>query len=188
MEIFLVRHTRVALSKEYCYGISDVELAESWEQDIAAVKAKLADHKFHKAFTSPLKRCKMLSAELVDAAQEDNSLLEMSLGDWELQKWADLDQEILEKWMDDFVNIVPPNSECFLEYSMKPVFFYDQLVSTMEQDEQVLLVSHSGAIRSIICHVLNLPLANAFHFELDFGSVSKIEVNDGWSRLKFLNY
>ena len=33
MEIYLVRHTKVALTSEYCYGISDVELAESQKKD-----------------------------------------------------------------------------------------------------------------------------------------------------------
>lgn len=188
MKIYLVRHTQVAISKEYCYGNSDVDLAESQSEDIQVVKDKLKGIKFNKSYTSPLKRCKSLSDKLASNVIEDSALEEMSLGDWELQKWADLDQKVIHEWMNDFVNISPPNSESYLEYSMKPVFFFDELAKSLNENDNILLTSHSGAIRAIICHVLNLSLAHAFNFEIDFGSVSTIEVIDGWYKLKQLNY
>ena len=101
---------------------------------------------------------------------------------------ADLDQEEVNAWMNDFVNINPPRSENYLDFSMKPVFFFDELVKNLNADDNVLITSHSGPIRAIICHVLNLSLAQAFNFEIDFGSVSKIEVHDGWYKIKYLNY
>lgn len=188
MEIYLVRHTKVALSSEYCYGISDIELAESQEKDLEVVREKLKGIKFNKSYTSPLNRCKLLSKVLYDNAIAEPALLEMSLGDWELQKWADLDQEMVTAWMNDFVNISPPNSESYLDFSMKPVFFFDELAKMLNEKDKVLLTSHSGPIRAIICHVLGLSLSHAFNFEIDFGGVSKIEVIDGWYKLKFLNY
>ncbi len=187
MEIYLVRHTKVALNSEYCYGVSDVELAESQQEDMDKVKQKLINVSFDKSFTSPLKRCQLLSKVLVEKATNETALIEMSLGDWELQKWADLDQDIVNEWMNDFVNINPPNSESYLEYSMTPVLYFDELVKKLKKDDKVLLVTHSGAIRAIICHVLGLTLAHAFNFEVDFGSVSKIEIIDNWYKLKHLN-
>ena len=188
MYFYLVRHTKVAISRDYCYGISDVALADSHVSDINHVKNKLKDIHFTKSYTSPLSRCKSLSGELTDNAIEEEALLAMSLGDWELQKWKDLDQEYIENCMKDFVNVSPPNTENYLEYSMKPVFFFDSLVREHQQDDKILLTSHSGAIRAIICHVLNLSLAHAFNFEVDYGSISKIEVVDGWYKLKYLNH
>ena len=188
VEIFLVRHTKVALSKDYCYGASDVELADTYPQDINKVKNKLKGIDFQKSYSSPLQRCRKLADVLVNSVLVENDLMEMSLGDWELQKWADLDQNQVNDWMNDFVNINPPNSENYMEFSMKPVFFFDSLIRKLKSNDRVLIVSHSGPVRAIICHVLNLPLTHAFNFEVDFGSVSKIEVIDGWCKLKYLNY
>ena len=188
MEIYLVRHTKVAVSREICYGITDVDLAESYESDIKNVKEKLKGVSFDLAYTSPLSRCRKLADSLVSDVHEEKGLLEMSLGDWEMHKWADLDQQVLEEWMGDFVNISPPGSESFMEYSMKPVYFFEEVAKREKELDKVLLVSHSGAIRSIICHVLNLSLAHAFNFEVDYGSVSMIEITDNWYKLKFLNY
>ena len=187
VEIYLVRHTKVALTKEYCYGISDVRLASSYAKDISLVKNKLEGIEFQHAYTSPLTRCLMLSNELTTNAKVEDNLIEMSLGDWELKKWADLDQSKVNEWMSDFVNISPPNSENYVEFSMKPVYFFDQMTKSLNNNDKVLITSHSGPIRAIICHVLNLSLAHAFNFDIDYGSISKVEVQDGWYKLKYLN-
>ncbi len=188
MEIYLVRHTKVAISRDICYGISDVELAESGNEDIQKVVTKLQGESFQKSFTSPLKRCKKLSNHLSKGAIVDNALVEMDFGDWELQRWDAIDKNVLDTWMNDFVNETPPNGECYMDFTMKSVFFFDELVKGLKSDDKVLLTTHSGVIRSIICHVLNLSLTHSFNFEIDYGSVSKIEVIDGWYKVKYLNH
>jgi len=188
MEVYLVRHTEVAVGKEYCYGISDVDLAQGFESQLRDVKNKLASTNFSTAYTSPLKRCKLLADVLVKSAVEEQALLEMSLGEWELHKWSEIDQAILDEWMKDFVNMAPPGADNFLDFSMKSVMFFDEMAKKIQSDSKVLLVTHSGVIRSIVCHVLNLPLSNAFHFEIDYGSVTRIDVMDGSYRLKYLNH
>ena len=188
MEIYLVRHTKVAISRDYCYGISDVELAESKLEDIQNVKEKLRNINFQRSFTSPLKRCKLLAEALSEEAILKDELLEMDFGDWELKKWDSLDQKQVDIWMNDFVNERASNGESYMEFSMKSVFFFDGLVKELEENDKVLLTTHSGVIRAIICHVLNLSLAHSFNFEIDYGSVSKIEVINGWYKVKYLNY
>lgn len=125
MEIFLVCYIKVVLSREYCYGILDVELVDSWENDVVVVREKLDGWEFYKIFVSFLKRCKVLVSYFLNDVIEDKELLEMSLGDWEFQKWVDFDQDELEKWMNDFVNFVLFGSESFFDYFLKFVFFYD---------------------------------------------------------------
>ncbi len=187
MDIYLIRHTRVALSRDFCYGISDIDLADSHKEDINLVRAKLDGIQVQKSYTSPLRRCKALAGQLSNGYIEEKALVEMNFGDWELQKWEDLDQQELDKWMNDFVNISPPSGECYLDFSTKGVFFFDRLVSESNDHETILLTTHSGVIRAIICHILNLSLAHSFNFEIDYGSVTKIEVIDKWYKIKYLN-
>ena len=42
MDIYLIRHTRVATAAGICYGRSDVPVAVTYAEDEAAVRAKLA--------------------------------------------------------------------------------------------------------------------------------------------------
>ena len=188
MEIYLVRHTKVALSRDYCYGISDVDLADSQQDDIHKVAEKLSNIRFQKAFTSPLKRCKLLADSLSAHSEEKEELLEMDFGSWELKKWDELDRQEVDIWMNDFVNERPSNGECYMDFSMKSVFFFDRLVREYHDSDKILLTTHSGVIRAIICHVLNLSLAHSFNFEVDYGSVSKIEVVNEWYKLSYLNH
>ena len=188
MEIYLVRHTEVAIGKEFCYGISDVDLADGFEMHLNDVRKKIQALSFAAAYTSPLTRCKLLANVLSDNAVEEETLVEMSLGEWELQEWASIDQEMLDEWMNDFVHIAPPGAESFLDFSMKSVMFFDEMVKGYEQDDKILIISHSGVIRSLVCHVLNLPLSNAFNFEIDYGSVTRIDVTEGWYKVKYLNH
>lgn len=187
MEIYLVRHTQVGISPDYCYGISDVELGNNHLLDIAAVKDKLKSIAFSGAYTSQLKRCKILAESIIENPIQEHALMEMDLGEWELKKWSDIDQQLLENWMADFVNIAPPGAVNFCDFSMKSVFFFDALVTKAMPEDKILLVTHSGVIRSLVCHVLNLSLAHAFNFEIDFGSVTKIEIVENWYKIKYLN-
>lgn len=187
MEIYLVRHTKVAVSRDYCYGISDVELADSQQEDMQVVKEKLKDIHFQKSYTSPLHRCKLLANQLSAGAISAEALLEMDFGDWELKKWDLLNRKEVDIWMNDFVNERPPNGESYRDFSMKGVFFFDNLTKELGDEDKVLIVTHSGVIRAIVCHVLNLSLAHTFNFEIDYGSVSKLEVIDGWYKVKYLN-
>lgn len=188
MEIYLVRHTKVAISRDYCYGISDVALAESRMEDIKKVKEKLKDIHFQGSFTSPLERCRLLAKELSKEPISKNDLVEMDFGDWELKQWEQLDKEVLDRWMNDFVNERPPMGESYMDFSMKSVFFFDKLTKEFHDGDKILLTTHSGVIRAVICHVLNLSLAHSFNFEVDFGSVSKIEIIDGWYKVRYLNH
>lgn len=188
MEIYLVRHTKVGIGAEYCYGISDVELDENFERDFVAVREKLDKISFTRSFTSKLKRCQLLAEFIAQDVHTDDALLEMNLGDWELMKWSEIDQTLLEEWMDDFVHVAPPNAGNFMDFSMNSVMFFDELTRKSKPNDIILLVTHSGVIRSLVCHVLNMALANAFNFEVDYGSVTKIEMTDGWYKLKYLNH
>ncbi|MCK5276919.1 MAG: histidine phosphatase family protein, partial [Cyclobacteriaceae bacterium] len=102
--------------------------------------------------------------------------------------WDLLNRKEVDDWMNDFVNQCPPDGESYMDFSMKSVFFFDRLVKELKDNDSVLLTTHSGVIRAIICHVLNLSLAHSFNFEIDNGSVSKIEVIDKWYKVKYLNY
>lgn len=187
MEIYLLRHTRVALGREYCYGISDIDLADTKEEDIRQAAGKLRDIRFDRIYSSPLKRCRAMAEALKQPVEVVDDLVEMGFGDWELKKWSEIDKAVLDRWMSDFVNIAPPNGEAYLDFSMKSVLFFDKLVAGAHAGEKILLITHSGPIRAIICHILNLSLAHSFNFEVDYGSLSKAEVVDQWYKVKYLN-
>ena len=176
MEVYLIRHTQVAVGKDVCYGQTDVALAETFSQELGVLKNKLPET-INNYFSSPLSRCKTLAEGLTNKEIEfSDALLEMNFGDWENKRWNDLNQDELTTWMEDFVNQKVPNGENLLDLAKRVEIFLDDL--RCQSFENAVIVTHSGVIRCIWSLVLEIPLANIFKFPVDFGQVIVLHLNE----------
>ena len=132
MEIYLVRHTETVCEKGICYGQSDVDIAAPFEMIFENIVSQLPSEAL--IFTSPLKRCVTL-AKYIQAKtkaisyQEDERLMEMNFGDWELKNWNKIPPEQLNPWMEDFVNIKVQNGESFAVLHERVGDFITALIS-----------------------------------------------------------
>lgn len=171
MEIYLVRHTETVCEKGICYGQSDVGLQENYEQQFEEIKAQLPANAAY--YSSPLKRCTLLADYLSGSDYTtDARLMEMHFGDWELKSWDAIAPEEINPWMRDFVNIGVPNGESFEDlYQRVTDFMQTQL---QDHSQPVVIVTHAGVIRSMLCKITNLPLKEAFTNKVDFGQVIKL--------------
>ncbi|WET01425.1 alpha-ribazole phosphatase [Flavobacterium sp. YJ01] len=177
MEIYLVRHTETICKKGICYGQSDVNIAEPFDEIFNRIVSELPEEAA--IFSSPLKRCAILAKHIqqnikVISYQEDNRLKEMNFGDWELKTWNEIPPEELNPWMEDFVNIRALNGESFTELHERVGDFL--LAKIQKTNHPIIIVSHAGVIRSILCHQTSLPLKDAFNNKVDFGEVIRIEL------------
>ena len=176
MEIYLVRHTETICEKGICYGQSDVALAEPFDLVFENIISQLPNEAV--IFTSPLQRCVILAKHIQSkiktiSYQEDERLKEMNFGDWEMKNWNDILPEQLNPWMEDFVNIPASNGESFIELHTRVGMFLSDKISK-KINKPIIIVSHAGVIRSILCHQTSLPLKDAFQNKVDFGEVIKI--------------
>ena len=186
MEIYLIRHTTPDIAKGTYYGQTDVQLPRSFEFDFDALKKKVP-RRYDAVFSSPLTRCRTFARELdANFFKSDKRLLEMAFGDWEMQMWNEIEKTEFDKWMDDFVNLAPPNGESFQQLYNRVIEFYDEEIAESEF-ESIAIVTHGGVIRSFVNHILDIPLNKAFSYELDFGSVTLIDKSGGWPKVKYLN-
>lgn len=177
MEIYLVRHTETVCEKGICYGQSDVGLRVPYDAIFASILEQLPEQGI--LYTSPLQRCSILAQHIQKAKEipivaEEPRLKEMHFGDWELQAWNAIPRTVLDPWMNDFVNVVVPNGESFMDLDQR---VWDFLSLELENKHQkpLILVTHSGVIRSVLCRINNTPLQEAFATPLDYGVVVKVE-------------
>ena len=126
-------------------------------------------------YTSPLQRCKKLTQHLTSNYIEDNQLMELNFGDWENKSWNELDKDLVNIWMNDFVNIKTPNGENYLDLHQRTITFLETLLTT--NYNSVCIITHAGNIRSFISWILDLPLENSFRIELAYGAMVSIKVN-----------
>ena len=187
MIIHLIRHTAVA-APGICYGRHDVPLADTFAAEAAQLRARLppAPAGGYRAFSSPAARCRALAAEFAGRIALDERLREMHFGTWENRLWADLPPAETGPWMEDYVNLAPPAGETFGALQQRAAAFLAELVAGAEAAGAgpVLVFTHGGTIRALLCHCLEMPLRNAFQLRIDYASVTRIEPQHGkWSVL-----
>jgi alpha-ribazole phosphatase len=195
MDIYLIRHTRVATAAGICYGRSNVPVAATYADDEAAVRAKLAPVLAAgpvAVFSSPLTRCRCLAEALTATPTPgpvtfDDRLMEYDFGRWELQAWDALPAHELDPWMADFVRTSAPGGETFQALQTRTVDFLAELLAQPEPPATALVFSHSAVIRSLLCHCLDLDLRNAFRLDVDYGSVTKVRHRHGQFNVAYTN-
>ncbi len=171
MEIKLIRHTTPDVPKGTCYGQSDISLKNTFEAEAELVLQHLTTFSDYVLYTSPLKRCVFLAEKISPYYQRSKALLEMNFGDWELQAWDAIPREESALWMADFVNVAVPNGESYIELHKRVSSFMEMLIS---KNENAIIVTHSGVIRSILSYISTMELKDSFAFELPYGSVISI--------------
>ena len=212
MDIYLIRHTEVAVGRSMAYGQSDVALADNYDEQFERLRAHLPDDP-SAIFSSPLSRCRRLADDLaltlaggsqievapgqtavVDVhrpvGQFDARLKEFHFGDWEMIPWADIGRDALDPWMADFVNVSTPNGENFQAvFDRVSAFWREHIMPLADQPygQPVFIVSHGGVIRALLCLFLDLSLQNAYRINLDYGAVTKLTLTGSSYTIQYIN-
>jgi len=175
MEVHLIRHTTVKISKKTCYGRLEVPVSDNFENEKNNIKTKLSND-YDIIYSSPSKRCILLARALnLTNVSKDNRLFEIDFGDWEGILWDDINKSELDLWMDKFVTNPPPNGESFNQMFTRVSNFIDMLRN--KKVDKVLIITHAGVIRCFFAHLLKFPLENAFKIPIGFNEhfIFKIE-------------
>ena len=179
MEVYLIRHTAVQ-AVGLCYGHHDVLLADTFTTEAMHVQARLAalaspPPNGYRAFSSPASRCLALAETLATTITLEERLREMHFGTWENRLWNDLPPAETTPWMADYVTLAPPQGETFGAVQQRAAAFLTELVAADLGSEPVLVVTHGGTIRALVCHCLQIPLQNAFQLSIDYGSITRLK-------------
>ena len=170
MHVILVRHTRPAVPAGVCYGITDLELAPTFDDEAAAIVAALP--LVERLVSSPLQRCRRL-AERIGAVRGlvpvyDERLREFDFGTWEGMPWNSIPRTELDAWTADFFHARPHGGES--------VHMLRERVGTAISDYR-----RSGVSHAVITHagVIKAALARSGHFDgwraaIEFGGAIRI--------------
>ncbi|MCF0052559.1 alpha-ribazole phosphatase [Dyadobacter sp. LJ53] len=172
MEIYLIRHTTPLITAGHIYGWSDIPLAETFLTEVNDVRKQL-HVSFDRVYSSPSTRCLKLATKISEKVFIDERLRELHFGDWEGERWDTVDQNALQIWMDDFVNVCIPGGESMLQMEERLRSFWNEL---MENDvHNVALVTHAGAIRILLALHQRMDLNRIFDIQVCYGQVFHIK-------------
>ncbi len=186
MEIYLIRHTKTVAQTGLCYGRTDLEVGDNFLAEAKKIKTKLPEFENSCViYSSPLQRCQKLAAYFCNANLIDERLQELDFGDWENCLFDDLPSEDVANWTENFVACAPPNGESFSNLIQRVDAFWQMLLS--QNTQTVFIVTHAGVIRALLAIILQLPLKNAFQFQVDYGSVHQLRYVDGYTYVVGVN-
>jgi alpha-ribazole phosphatase len=178
MSIYLIRHTTPLVDKGTCYGQTDLDVTEQFAEEAGVISTHVPDD-IEVVYSSPLLRCRKLAEHLFPghAIQLEPDLKELHCGEWEMLRWDDIPKDVIDPWMNDFVNVIIPGGESFVVLFDRVSRCFERIAAT---GKKVAIVAHGGVIRSILAHITQTPLKDSFAaFSLHYGCVVKLDAVEG---------
>jgi alpha-ribazole phosphatase len=174
MEVYLIRHTTPVFEPGLIYGRTALLLHADFESELKAVQSQLSGD-FDAIYSSPASRCTQLAQAISPAFLTDDRLQELDFGEWEGKTWDTVDQQRLQAWMDDYVNVCTPGGESMMQMYARVKAFWEELGKSAY--DQVAIVTHAGVIRLILSIVDQIPLTSVFDIKIAYGEVVCVRMN-----------
>jgi len=176
MEVLLIRHTSVNVAPGTCYGQSDVPLAATFINEAEEAKQNLLLHgAIDKAYTSPLTRARHLAVYCGYAdAEADNRLMEMNMGDWEMQRYDDISDPYIKEWYKDYLHLPTPHGESFMQQQTRVNSFLDDLSAMPFR--RVAIFAHGGVLACAAVYGGLATLDTVWLHPTPYGGIIKITV------------
>ncbi|GAB1622559.1 alpha-ribazole phosphatase [Agarivorans albus] len=190
--VLLVRHSQPDIASNRCYGQLDMPAKpEQLQQATVRLQKLLAEYSVAEVCASPLLRCRQLAESLFvaeDIAYQD-SLKEISFGQWEGCKWDDIPRNQLDAWADNLEGYrLGQSGETVAEFSQRVLGFWQTSLSTIsEANTTHVWFTHAGVIRTIVGDIQALPVAESSKIALKFGSLTCITFASNGAAIEYLN-
>lgn len=173
MQLYLIRHPVPDVAKGICYGRTDLPLlAPAVEAAERVCKHLPPDTPL---FTSPLQRCRRLAEHLHGSPRVDERLQEMNFGVWEMQPWAKIPRQEINRWATDPLDFAPTDGESVAQLQRRVLAFVADLL--LESIESAVLVTHAGVIKVLAGAARALPATEWMRLEFDYESVVCLEID-----------
>ncbi len=188
--IYIVRHGVTNYNQENRFqGQLDIPLNDEGLAQVAKLGNYFQKRPVDVIYSSDLKRAYQ-TAEAIARAKDLQirilpGLREVNVGKLEGMTWAEV-KENYPNWVKSGHNHGYPGGETRLdiENRVKNTWEY---IAKRHSNENVVLVSHGGIIKSLICLLLGINNENRSRFVIDNSSVTRIIYNDSGYKVKSLN-
>lgn len=183
-QIYLIRHGEVETQYHKIFGGSriDMSLSPRGESMGQAIATWLAETTLDAVYASPMKRVAQTMAPLLTARGMEATIIpdlrEMDFGDWTGFHWEAVQESFgvcAFDWLEIIESAGIPNGESaqHLKDRVRPALSH---ILQSNPNRKVAIFCHGGIIRVIIALLLDMPLSRMAHFNIEYGSISVVEV------------
>jgi len=192
--LLLVRHGETELnSTERYWGRTDVTLSAVGLRQAEQLRDRLTTEKINAVYSSDLRRSS-LTAETIASRHKLEVLIcpelrEIDFGQLEGLTFDQISQlypEVTRLWMERSPKLKYPGGESIYQFNNRVGDFMRRLEKHAEQ-ETILIVAHSGVLRTLACQLLGIELRHRWQIRLDLASLTVIETYPQGAILSLLN-
>jgi broad specificity phosphatase PhoE len=191
--VLLIRHGQTDWNKIGRWqGHTDIPLNDRGHQQARLLAHRLATWPISVIYTSDLKRAVQtadpLGAKLGLVPIKEPALRERNGGFFQGLTREELQARFGEEWRRVRQDgLAPPNGESDLDLAMRVEAAFQQMVNRHKGD-MIAMISHGGALKVLISHILGLPLGQPAPFSLSGNTgLSIVKTNENGSILTLLN-
>ena len=182
--LVLVRHGETIANREFRYiGTSDDALTEHGQVQAVELAGALSVLPVAAVYSSPRQRAYQTALPIASrhglTVQVLDDLREANFGTWEGLSRSEVvarstqDAEHLFAWERDTA-VATPGGESLEAMHLRVSAVVEKLVQA-HPDQTVVLVSHVGPIKAILCAALGAPVSAAFRIFLDPATISVVD-------------
>ena len=186
--IWLVRHGQTAWNEQgrFC-GHTDIPLSMLGRRQALTLASYLQHMPITAIYSSDLSRARE-TAEIIAARNVEETLAvslqpsplwrEINFGAWEGLTYNEIATSFVDQlsFFTDPEHYAPPQGETLAEVLQRVI---PALQAIMQHDHkgEIVLVSHGGVLRGLLCVLLGMPLSSQWQLRIDTGSLSAIDVS-----------
>ncbi len=193
-KLLLVRHGETEMNSSQRYwGKTDVALGASGLKAAESLRDRLAGQNIDFAYASALRRALETAQTIVSTHNlkviSCPELNEIDFGQMEGLDFNEVNgkfPEVARLWMLRSPDLAYPDGESLHQLDQRVIEFRKHLAK-YSADEVILIVAHSGVLRTLICQILGLEAAARWKIRLDLGSLSIVDTYPDAAILSLLN-
>jgi alpha-ribazole phosphatase len=178
LKLYLVRHGQTDLNKARRYqGRIDVPLNDTGMQQANNLALRLSSEPIDKIYVSPLARA-LETARVVNKDRNVDimtlpELVEMDFGQLEGKTYKEI-IEFFPDWDPSVFDFTFAGGENLGNLAIRMQSFVDKLQKP-DEGSNVLVVTHSGCLRIILCLLLDIDINKWWQFKIDIASLTVVD-------------
>ncbi|VAX03287.1 Alpha-ribazole-5'-phosphate phosphatase [hydrothermal vent metagenome] len=182
--IDLLRHGETVGGSRFRGSIDDALTEKGWSQMNTAIAQETTNHTqiWDRIISSPLQRCADFAHKLGQQqtlpVSLDTRFQEMHFGDWEGRTATELmatDEDALTQFWNDPVQNTPPGAEPLLVFQQRVLSAWADLLRNY-RNERILLVTHGGVMRVLLCHAQQRPIKQLLDIEVKHAALKQLRI------------
>jgi len=193
LKLIFIRHPTTIWNKQQRYlGRTDIALSQKGQKQAELISNYLRNKNISAIYSSGLIRAEQTASTIANdhslKVKKDEELNEIGFGSWEGMTFKQIRKKypkLAQEYLSAPLNTKIPGGESLLNFKNRVNKSLKKILT--QEKGTVVIISHAGVNRIIICNLLKLPLSYFWQIKQDIGAINIIEIYQNTSIISLIN-